>query len=380
MALHHATKDWLLVLGLCLGGAAAAQVPCDSLHQVSFGYEPIGGYTFTFTPGANIAGAPVWYAEWGVAGEGVLDYSYDQQPQYTFPGPADYLVCLNATVQDDQQGYCLSTSCQLVSVPVDSLCAGLVAAFTIEPQGGAIHFVDQSQSGTPITAWAWDFGDGTNSTEASPTHQYGGPGPFQACLTVTTATCTATVCNWTYLGPPDVPCDTLLHADIGLLQIGYSVAAFNQSILSGMNASVAWDFGDGTSDSGSTVIHTYASEGYYALCATVSLWGPLTPDTCTATVCQDVSIQMATGVGPVFAAQTLRAKPNPFTDGITVEGVQAPATWQLVDALGAVRRSGTVVQRGALVLSGASLAPGPYLLRVVSAGGASVLRLVKVRE
>ena len=31
----------------------------------------------------------------------------------------------------------------------------------------------------------WDFGDGSTSTEQSPTHTYGSPGHYQRALTVT---------------------------------------------------------------------------------------------------------------------------------------------------------------------------------------------------
>jgi PKD repeat protein len=36
-----------------------------------------------------------------------------------------------------------------------------------------------------IKSYAWDFGDGTSSTEAEPTHTYTLPGPYTVVLTVT---------------------------------------------------------------------------------------------------------------------------------------------------------------------------------------------------
>jgi len=48
-----------------------------------------------------------------------------------------------------------------------------------------VAFADTSRAGTsPITSWAWDFGDGNRSTAQSPTHSYAGPGIFQASLVV----------------------------------------------------------------------------------------------------------------------------------------------------------------------------------------------------
>ena len=50
-----------------------------------------------------------------------------------------------------------------------------------------VDFTDASNAGAfPITAWAWDFGDGATSTEQHPTHTYAAPGSYTASLTVTT--------------------------------------------------------------------------------------------------------------------------------------------------------------------------------------------------
>ena len=372
------STHWIPAACLAFAASAcAAQYPCDSLHTAGFTYQDNGGYGMAFTPDATLAGAQVLYAEWGFAGVDLMDYSGELQPQYVFPAPAPYLVCLNATVVDDQQNYCQSTSCQLVTVPEDSLCAPLQAAYTINVQGGAIYFIDQSQSGAPIYSWMWQFGDGSSSTEASPLHSYAGPGPYQACLTVSTATCSATACNWIYLGSPDVPCDTLLHVDFAVVQLGHNIAVFDQSISSGMNASVAWDFGDGSTASGSPIVHTFAYDGYFEVCATISLWGPLTPDTCTATACTYVSTYAATGIAVQERSAALRAWPVPFTESCTVEGVAAPCRWELTDALGRIQRSGSLDHGSLLVFSGDGLGTGTFLLRIIKPKGVDVLRVVK---
>ena len=68
---------------------------------------------------------------------------------------------------------------------------GPTAAFSATPLSGTapltVEFTDASTAGSSaITAWAWDFGDGNSSTEASPTHIYGAAGTFTVTLTVTT--------------------------------------------------------------------------------------------------------------------------------------------------------------------------------------------------
>jgi hypothetical protein len=56
--------------------------------------------------------------------------------------------------------------------------------------GRTVAWFDGSISngrGEEITAWAWDFGDGTTSAEASPAHVYAEPGSYVVTLTVTTS-------------------------------------------------------------------------------------------------------------------------------------------------------------------------------------------------
>ena len=355
----------------------SAQNTCDSLHAVGFIHQDNGAYGYTFFPTAPASGTSVLYTEWGFAGNGFQDFSLAPQPQYTFPGTGDYLVCLRATVQDDQQGTCLSTTCEIVPVPVDSACSGLVAAFTIAAQGGAIQFIDQSVSDGPITGIVWDFGDGSSSTEPGPSHTYPGEGPYEACLTTITSACSATSCNWIYLGPPDVPCDTLLHAAIGVIQYERTIAVFDQSTTSGMNSSIFWDFGDGTTATGSPILHTFLDDGYFQVCGSVDLWGPLTPDTCMSTACSSIATFNATGLGAAGIRAALRAFPVPFVDAFTVDGAHAGVHWELLDMLGRTRLAGTAGSAGPILVQCGQLDAGTYFFRQFTKMGAEVLRVIK---
>ena len=63
------------------------------------------------------------------------------------------------------------------------------AAFASDLQTGeaplTIHFQDASTG--DVSAWYWDFGDGTHASEASPAHTYRAPGSYPVTLTVTNA-------------------------------------------------------------------------------------------------------------------------------------------------------------------------------------------------
>lgn len=373
---HCFARPLALTLAATCTAAAWAQPPCDSLHTATFTHADLGAYAYGFSPVLPDQAA-LLSAEWGFLGSSYMDFSLAQQPQTLFPGAGEYVACLRALLQSDAAGICESVHCAPISIPVDSTCADVSAAFTISVQGGAIQFMDQSSALAPILAYTWDLGDGTVSAMASPTHTYPGNGPYEACLTVSTATCTATVCNWIYLGPPDVPCGTLLQPAIGVIQFGNTIAAFDQSITSGMEASVSWDFGDGGTATGSPVIHTYAWDGYYEVCGQVRLWGPLTPDTCTAAACEPVHTYAATGIGGPAEGEALRAFPMPFDEVLTVAGVPAGARWQLLDLLGRPCRAGRAPASGPLHVPGHGLPPGSYVLRVEGPGQAMHLRAVK---
>jgi len=69
--------------------------------------------------------------------------------------------------------------------------AGPTANFGSDKGGGppplAVQFMDESIAGDqPITAWAWDFGDGGTSTAQNPSHTYTVSGAYTVSLTVTT--------------------------------------------------------------------------------------------------------------------------------------------------------------------------------------------------
>lgn len=62
------------------------------------------------------------------------------------------------------------------------------ADFTFSIGGLGVAFIDLSDPGSsPITSYAWDFGDATNSNVANPVKTYAAPGTYTVELTVTTA-------------------------------------------------------------------------------------------------------------------------------------------------------------------------------------------------
>ncbi len=140
--------------------------------------------------------------------------------------------------------------------------AGLppTAAFTADCTSRSCTF-DASGSTAPggtIASYAWDFGDGTPAgTGVKPTHEYGSDATFQVKLTITTAdaqTATVTVpVSVTRVNKPPVS-----SFEYSCTQLDCTFDGSGSSDPDGTLASLAWDFGDGTTATGATATHTFA--------------------------------------------------------------------------------------------------------------------------
>ncbi|MBD5784737.1 PKD domain-containing protein [Cellulosimicrobium terreum] len=113
-----------------------------------------------------------------------------------------------------------------------------------------------------VVAWAWDLGDGTSSTEQSPTHTYAAPGTYPVTLTVTDAAgrTSSTTLPQTVVGPPAVAATGPATVAEG------SGAAFRDTTPTTDRAVVArtWTWGDGTSTTGTVApSHSYPDDGTY---------------------------------------------------------------------------------------------------------------------
>lgn len=59
------------------------------------------------------------------------------------------------------------------------------APLTVRFSAPPMQHGGQAHGGAQPTAYAWDFGDGNTSAEASPTHTYARPGVYEAVVAVT---------------------------------------------------------------------------------------------------------------------------------------------------------------------------------------------------
>ncbi|MCB0643779.1 MAG: PKD domain-containing protein, partial [Phaeodactylibacter sp.] len=121
--------------------------------------------------------------------------STDQNPLHTYANEGDYTVSLTTTSGDT----CSSTVAQFVWVYIDTFqTADCQANFFFDYSNPdnplELSFIDFSWPIGEIVSWAWDFGDGTSSTEQHPVHVYAAAGLYEVSLTITAMDgCTSTM-------------------------------------------------------------------------------------------------------------------------------------------------------------------------------------------
>jgi len=147
-----------------------------------------------------------------------------------------------------------------------------------------VTFTDKS-TGNP-TAWNWDFGDGTDSTDKNPVHTYTSAGTYTVTLTVSNADGAASKEGTiTVLQPaePVVPVADFT-SDVASGNAPLEVSFTDKS--TGSPTAWSWDFGDGSASTDQNPIHIYSSAGAYTVTLTASNANGGTSKTGSITVLQ----------------------------------------------------------------------------------------------
>jgi PKD repeat protein len=214
------------------------------------------GETFSFdgTASQTSPGSTIIVYEWDFESDGVIDSS-KVKPSQILSLMGNYTVTLRVT---DSLG---ETSTDTLSVTV--LNREPTADFNHTPQEPTVfetvQFMDDStDTDGNVTAWAWDFGDGTTSTQKTPTHNYEERGSYTVTLTVTDndggTDAVSRVISTENLGPK-----ARFRAP-PTANVGDGVRFVDESSdPEGEPLTYVWDFGDGAISTARNPIHQYVT-------------------------------------------------------------------------------------------------------------------------
>ncbi len=238
-----------------------------------------GSVSFT-----NLSSTGVLYNYVWDFGDGNTSGGYFASHNYTANGT--YYACLTVI---DSLNNCWDTYCQYITITNVNSGGGCNAAFSAYDSMGVYYFIPNVASGA---TYAWDFGDGTTSNLAIPTHVYANPGTYGPCLTIAYQGMTCTNCDTLVVGgTPN--CNANFTASV---DTSGNVSFTNLS--GGLFTNSYWYFGDGSTSTLANPNHTYASAGTYLVCLTV-----YNNTGCQASYCDSITIGNGAGpCTPVFYA------------------------------------------------------------------------------
>lgn len=182
-------------------------------------------------------------------------YSNEENPYKIYQAPGMYEVTLSISSPDPAG--CSSSATQYLWAG-DTL-VGCQASFAYQTDslgGSIVSFRDMSVGS--MDTWFWDFGDGTYSYEQNPIHDFGKPGAYNVCLTVSMGDqCSDTYCEIVYL---DI--NTQCQAWFSWYPSDQLTYQFINSSI-GNSLTYNWNFGDGTFSTEENPLKTYTVTGTY---------------------------------------------------------------------------------------------------------------------
>lgn len=204
-----------------------------------------------------------------------------------------YNVCLTITTANQ----CTSTYCMDIMIG-DSVinptpdCEAYfysVIAPNVPPGSDTYIFNNMSWATGNILSFTWDFGDGTTSTDFSPTHTFStlASDTFEVCLTIFTSdSCNSTYCDYIVTGNNTNPfCQAYFYF---YPDSASSVSPFIYEFVDmsmGNVASYEWTFDNGQVFTTPNVTFAFPGYGIYTVCLSIETY-----DSCSSSLCQTIVV------------------------------------------------------------------------------------------
>ncbi len=244
-----------------------------------------------------------------------------------------------------------------------------MAKFTIDGEfpttsfsysNGSERTIDFTNSTIDASSYSWDFGDGTTSTEESPTHQYDERKEYVVILTSTNDCGSISKTREVVVldcAPTDMPV-----AEFGLVQTG---DVFTLTNLSTNADSFLWTLGDGSTSEESDITYKYDESGQYKISLEAS-------NICGSSIYTET---IDYTVLSVDFSEDIAIYPNPFLEGFSIN-LDKAMSMQIFDTSGK-RIKTQFLERGENKIKLKTVKSGVYLLKLSDQSSTKTIRLIK---
>jgi gliding motility-associated-like protein len=245
-----------------------------------------------------------------------------QNPSSTYFNPGNYTVRLivsNANGSDT-----------VIKQNLITVYASPVTAFIASDSSGCfpltVRFTDKSLAGSgTIASWNWDFGDGTVSSEANPTHTYSAQGSYSVTLRVTNNFgCSKTYTHYQYINTFGGVKAGFTSANAISCSVPATVSFTNNSVAPS-SSTYLWSFGDGSNSTQANPQHLYASAGNYNVSLLVT-----TPEGCRDSITKQNAVNIGTFSSKFKVPDTLCSQ-QPFMVINSSPGQPTSCLWNFGD-------------------------------------------------
>jgi PKD repeat protein len=292
---------------------------CKDTTSSNVTVHPRASVSFT-NPTNFCVGLSATFANTSTLSSGTMTYQWNfgdgnsggaANPTNTYASAGNYTVKLTATTDKG----CINTASSSVLVfakptanfNANAACAGSTVTFNNTTTGG--------------TTYAWDFGDATTSTLASPTKIYATAGTYTVKLTATNANNCSDVLTKTIVIHAN-PTANFTATD---RCVGQSISFTNTS--TGAN-DVLWQFGDGSSSNDYNPTYTYSNSGSYSVILNVeSINGCLSSVTKTVNVFASPKVAFSVN----DASQCINGNTFVYTDNSSIASGTLTRLWSFGD-------------------------------------------------
>ncbi len=219
-----------------------------------------------------------WQWNWGDG----ISQNFSNGPifQHTYSTAGNYSVSLKVTDNNGCTDSISNVNSIIISQPVASFKADTLSCTSQE-----IEFSNLSTG--PGLKYAWNFGDGTSSTQRNPVHIYSSEGVYSVSLSITDIYgCGDYISKTNYIKIANPKANFAVSDTAGNcppLVVNFTNTATNYS-------SCTWNFGDGTTSSSLNPSHFYATPGTFKAVLTVK-----GPGGCTDQKSVQIKIKGPTG-------------------------------------------------------------------------------------